>query len=177
MTRVVLLVLVMTGFCGCNSASREKEAAARIIDANRMWTQTTKTSKEWTTEYATAFGPEKRAQFPKNRSLLKASADKIVKILEEETRLTNEAIPQYEQAIELLTDEQKRKGVSLLVSSLRKTLESYEFVKSQMQLVSDGTIVDAQTFEERFLRLGAQFGRTHREGQAQFEEGRRILGI
>lgn len=176
-TRLVLLVLVIITFCGCNSASPEKEAAAKIIEANRVWAQTTKTNKEWTTEYANAFGPENRAQFPKNRSLLKASADKIVKILDEETRLTNEAIPHYEQSIELLTDEQKRKGVSLLVSSMRKTLEGYEFVRSQMRLVTDESIVDGKTFEERFLSLGKQFGRSQRDSNAQLEEGKRILGM
>lgn len=53
-----------------------------------------------------------------------------------------------------MSDEQQRKGFSLLVSSMRKSLEEFEFVKSQMRLVTDKSIVDAKTFEERSLRLG-----------------------
>ena len=177
MTRVVLPVLLMIGLCGCKSASREKEAAAIFARANAVWAQTTKTRKEWTDEYVKAFSPENREQFPANRAALQTSGDKIVNILNEETRLTNEAIPQYEQAIALITNEQQRKGMNLLISSLRKGLESHEFVKSQMRLASDESIVDAKTFEKRFLSLGKQFGRSQRDSNAQLEEGKRILGM
>ena len=91
-------------------------------------------------------------------------------------RLVNSAIPQYEQAIALMSDEQQRQGFTLLVSSMKTNLEGYEFVKSQMRLVTDESIVDAKTFEERFLSLGAQFGRTQRVSNAQFAEGKRMLG-
>lgn len=175
--RVALVVLLVIGFSGCKSASREKEAAAIFARANAVWSETGKLSKEWTTEYATAFGPEERAQFPANRAALRTSADKIVKILDEETRLGNEAIPQYEQAIALMSNEQHVKGMNLLVSSLRKSLESYEFVRTQMRLASDESIVDAKTFEERFLSLGKQFGKSRGESERQFEEGKRILGM
>jgi hypothetical protein len=142
-----------------------------------VWGETTRTSKEWTTEYANAFGLEKRAQFPANRAALRTSADKIVKILDEEARLTSEAIPQYEEAIALINNEQHRKGMNLLISSLRKGQESQEFVRSQMRLVSDESIVDAETFEKRFLELGALFGKARGESQREFDEGRRMLGI
>jgi hypothetical protein len=177
MTRAVLLVLLVIGLCGCKSASREKEAAAIFTKANGVWAATGELSKEWTTEYVAAFAPEDRAQFPANRAALRTSADKIVKILDEEIRLGNEAIPQYEQAIALMSNEQHVKGMNLLISSLRKGLEANEFVKSQMRLVSDESILDAKTFEERFLGLGAQFGKARGESQRQFDEGRRILGI
>jgi hypothetical protein len=176
-TRVVLLVLLVFALCGCKSASREKEAAAIFSEGNRIWSESTTTTKEWTAEYANAFGPENRAKFPANRASLRSSADKIVKILDKETRLSTEAIKHYEKAIALISDEQKRRGMGLLVSSLRKTLEAYEFIKSQMRLVTDESIVDARTFEEKFLGLGAQFGRSHRDSQSQLDEGRRILGI
>ena len=172
-----MIILLVIGLCACKSASGEKEAAVLITKANRVWDQTTKTTKEWTTEYAKGFGPENRAKFPSNRSTLQASADKIAKLLDEETRITNEALEQYEQASALMTGEEKRHGVSLLISSLRKTLRSYEFLKSQIQLVYDESIVDAKTFEERFQRLGGEFGKALRESRAEFSEGRRILGI
>jgi len=68
--------------------------------------------------------------------------------------LIDEAVPQYEEAIALMTDERQQQGFKLLVSSMKTNLEGYEFVKSQMQLVTDESIVDAKTFEERFLSLG-----------------------
>ena len=177
MTRVVLLVLLVIGLCGCKSASREKEVAAILEKANTVWAKSGTNTKEWTEEYGRAFGPEVRAQFPANRAALRTSADKISKILDEETRLVNYGIQQYEQALALISDEQQRKGISLFVSSMRTSLEGYEFVKSQMRLVSDKSIVDAKTFEERFLSLGKQFGRANRDSNAQLEEGKRILGM
>ena len=177
MTRIVLVVLLVIGFSGCKAASREKRAAALLAKANTVWAKSGTNTDEWTTEWGRAFGPEGRARFPANRAELRTSADKIVKILDEETRLVNYGIQQYEQALALISDEQQRKGISLFVSSMRTSLEGYEFVKSQMRLVTDESIVDAKTFEERFLSLGAQFGRTQRVSNAQFTEGKRILGM
>ena len=77
----------------------------------------------------------------------------------------------------MISNEQQRKGMNLLISSLRKGVESYEFVRSQMRLASDKSIVEAKTFEDRFLSLGKQFGRSQRESNAQLEEGKRILGM
>ena len=177
MTLVVLLVLLIIGLCGCKSASRGKEIAAILEKANTVWAKSGTNTKEWTEEYGSAFGPEGRAQFPANRAALRTSADKILKILDEETRLVNYGIQQYEQALALMSDEQQRKGVSLFVSSMRTSLEGYEFVKSQMRLVTDESIVDAKSFEERFLSLGKQFGRTQGVSNAQLAEGKRMLGM
>ena len=176
-SRTVVMVLLVIGLCACKSASGEKEAAALIKKANGVWDQKDKTTKAWTTEYANGFAPENRAKFPANRASLQTSADKIVKLLDEETRITNEALEQYEQANALIKEEWKQRGISLLISSLRKTLHSYEFLKSQIKLVYDESIVDAKTFEERFQELGGQFGKALRESQVEFNEGRRILGI
>ena len=46
-----------------------------------------------------------------------------------------------------------------------------------MRLVSDESIVDAKTFEARFLSLGAQFGKSRGKSKRQFDEGKRILGM
>jgi hypothetical protein len=177
MMRVVLLVLLVIGFSGCKGPSRGKQAAALLAKANTVWAKSGTNTEEWTAEWGRAFGPEGRARFPANRAELRTSADKIVKILDDETRLINEAVPQYEEAIALMTDERQQQGFALLVSSMKTSLEGFEFVKSQMQLVRDESIVDAKTFEEKFLTLGAQFGRSQRESKAQFEEGSRLLGI
>ncbi len=175
--RIVLVVLLVIGFSGCKSASREKRAAALLAKANTVWAKSGTDTDEWTTEWGRAFGPEGRARFPANRTELRTSADKIVKILDDETRLINEAVPQYEEAIALMTDERQRQGFTLLVSSMKTSLEGFEFVKTQMRLVTDESIVDAKTFEERFLSLGTQFGRTQRVSNEQLAEGKRMLGM
>lgn len=177
MMRVVLLAFLVIAFSGCKGASRGKQAAALLAKANTVWAKSGTNTEEWTAEWGRAFGPEGRARFPANRAALQTSGDKIVKILDDEKRLIDEAVRQYEEAIALMTDERQQQGFSLLVSSMKTNLEGYEFVKSQMQLVTDESIVDAKTFEERFLSLGAQFGRTQRVSNAQLAEGKRMLGM
>jgi hypothetical protein len=177
MARVLVLTLLVIGFCGCKPASREKEAAALMREANALLAQTTELAGEWVTEWGSAFRAENRAKFPANRDSLKTSADKIVKILDEQARLTNRALAKYEEAIPLIDNEQHRRGYSLLVSYEKETLQANELIKSQMQLVSDKSIVDAKTFDEKFVSLAEQFGTSRRESEAQFKEAKRILGM
>ena len=87
--RIVLVVLLVIGLCGCKSAWREKRAAALLAKANTVWAKSGTNTEEWTAEWGRAFGPEGRARFPANRAELRTSADKIVKILDDETRLIN----------------------------------------------------------------------------------------
>jgi hypothetical protein len=177
MARVFVLTFLVICFCACKPASREKEAAAMMREANAVLTQTTELTTEWTAEYAEAFRPDSRAKFPANRSLLKTRAEKILRILDEYTQLTNKAIAQYEQAIPLVTNEQHRRGFTLLVSAEKETLQANELVKSQMQLVFDESIADAKTFNEKFLDLAAQLGKSRSEHDVLFKEAKRLLGM
>ena len=176
MVLVVLLVFMVPGFGGCKRASRGQEVAAKIRAANETLARSTKAGGEWTNEYMKAFNPQSRAQFPANRASLKASAEKVIKSLDEQQRLSKEAIQQYEQAQGMLSDAQQRKGMGLIISSLKKSLQSDDLFKSQMQLVSDESIVDEKTLNERFGRLAEEIGGIRRETQAELEEGRRLLG-
>jgi molecular chaperone GrpE (heat shock protein) len=185
MARVVLLIFVVIGFAGCKSAFQQKQAAAnqaketaaKIREANNVLAQSTKTAGEWTAEYMKAFNPQSRAQFPANRGSLQTSANKILPLLDEHTRLSNEAIRQYEQTLGSISDANQRKGMGLIVSALKKSLQADELFKAQMRLVSDESIVDEKTFNERFLRLATEIGDSRRETQAEFEEGRRLMGL
>jgi hypothetical protein len=179
------MIFLVVGFADCNSASRNREtaakrtqdAAAKIRGANDVLAQSTKTGGQWTAEYMKAFNPQSRSQFPGNRDSLQTSAEKILPMLDEHTRLSNEAIRQYEDAMGLISDDQQRKGMGLIVSALKKSLESDEMFRSQMRLVSDQSIVDEKTFNEKFLKIATQIGESRRDSQAQFEEGRRLMGL
>jgi hypothetical protein len=181
--RLVLVVFLVVGFAGCKSASQQakvdqaKEAAAKIREANNVLAQSTKTTGEWMAEYMKAFNPPSRAQFPSNRAALQTSANKILGIMDEHTRLNNEAIRQYEQAMGMIADEKQRRGMGLIVSSLKQSLQADELFRSQMRLVSDESIVDQKTFNDRFMQLGTEISESRRGVQAQFEEGRRLMGL
>jgi hypothetical protein len=175
LTGLLLLVIV---FCGCKlAASREKEAAALLREANSVLAQTTKASDEWTAEYVKAFNPPNRAKFPGNRESLRTSADRIVTSLNESSRLSKEAIAKYEQANALIVNEQQRKGTAMLTGALKTSLRLDELFRAQMRLVSDEKITDEKTFNDQFLQIGQQIGETARQNKAQFEEGRRLLGM
>jgi hypothetical protein len=176
-SHALVVIGLLLGFCGCKSVSRGREAAALLREANSVWAETNKTTHEWMAEYTNGFGPDQRAQFPSNRAQLKVSSAKIVSILDEETRLINLATVKYEQAIAMISDEQQRKGMGLFVSSMRKDLEMYKFIQSQTRLASDESIVDAKTFEEKFLSFGREIGRVRRESRTDLDEGKRLLGM
>ena len=175
--RVILLLVVVIGFCGCKSAPRDKEAAAIMREANTVLAQSTRVTGQWTSEYGRAFTPQNRAKFPTNREELQTAADNIIKTLDEHTKISNDAIAKYEEAIALMSNEQQRKGATLLVSALKKSLHVTDMIKSQMHLVSDQTIVDEKSFNEKFTQILQQINDVERETQAEFKEARRLLGM
>jgi hypothetical protein len=177
MVRVIPLLLVLTVFGACKSASRTNDAAALMREANSLLAKSTESSTQWTTEYMKAFNPENRAQFPANRQSLKKSADNVIKSLDENSRISNEAIAKYEQATALITDEKQRRGSTMIVSALKTSVEMCGLFKSQMQLVSDEKVTDQKTFNDRFNQIARQIGEKGRENKAQFDEGRRLLGM
>ena len=177
-TRITLTLLLVVVFCGCKSAaSREKEAAALIREATGVVAQVTKVSGEWTAEYMKAFNPQNLAKFPANRESLRTSAERIVTILNETSRLNKEAIAKYEQATELIKDEEQRRGISMLTSALKTSLRLDDLVRAQMQLVSDEKITDEKSLNDKFKEIDERISEAVREEKAQFEEGRKLLGM
>lgn len=177
MARSILLVVLVVGFCGCSKpVSKDQQAAALMREANQLLAQSSSTS-QWTREYGKTFTPQNRAQFPANREWLRSQTDSIVKQLNEESRLSNEAIAKYEQATGLITNEQQRRGTASIVSALKKMVQINELFKSQMQLVSDDNIADEKTFNARFMQIFEEIGQLKREQETQFDEGKRLLGM
>jgi hypothetical protein len=175
-TLSVTMVLLLVGFAACKSASQDQRAAALIREANNLLTEGSKSVSEWTSEYSRAFTPPNRAQFPANRDRLRASADKILKALDENAKLSNSAVAKYEQAIPLITNEQQRRGITLVLSALKKGTQVDELFKSQMQLVNDDKIADQKTFNDRFMQIIEQMSPLRSEIEAEFNEGKRLLG-
>jgi hypothetical protein len=173
--RVTLMLVIVIGFSGCKSAPRDQEAGALIKEANSILAQSTNVTSQWSSEYMKAFNPQNRAQFPANRDSLRTAADKVVKALDDSSRLSNQALEKYEQAIELITDEQQRRGTTLLVEALKTSQRTNDLLKSQMALVSDDKLVTAEAFNERFMQLAQQIAETSRENEAKFNEARRLL--
>lgn len=176
-TRVMLLLLLTVGFAACKPAAQKLDPAALIREANSLLQAGNKTDELWSREYQKAFAPQSRAQFPANCEALRAHADSITKLLDENSAQCNKALAKYDEAMTLIKNEQQRRGMSLLVSALRKSLEMNEVFKSQMQLVSDERIVDAKTFDEKFKQGLKRIPQIQSERQTQFDEGRRLLGM
>jgi len=174
---VILFLLVVVGVAACKSAAQKADPAALLREANVWLRQSSETTDQWTAEYGKAFRPQDRAQFPANRESLRAHADSITKILNENASQCNKALEKYEHAMALMKDEQQRKGVASLVSALRTSMKMDDLIKSQMQLVSDEQIVDAKTFNEKFLELLKPRAQMESERKAQVEEGKRLLGM
>jgi hypothetical protein len=174
---VMLLLLLSIGFAGCKSAARTANPAALMREANTLLQEGNKTTDQWIKEYGQAFNPQSRAQFPGNRDSLRAHADSITKLLDENTRQWNKAVEKYEEAIPLIKDEKQRRGATLILSALRKSRDFNDAIRSQMQLVSDERIVDAKAFDEKFLELLKPVRQMDGQWQAEFDEGRRLLGM
>lgn len=176
-TRVILLMFLLVGVSACNNAARrEQQIKALASDANMLIKQDTDITHQWVNEFVKAFTQENRSKFPANRAFLRTHAEQIIKLVDESSRLNNSAADKYEQAASLSSNEQQRKGLRLFVSAFRKTVEANEMIKSQMQSVSDETLVDAKVFNDRLKRSWELIGQKQAEGQQQIEEGRRLLG-
>jgi hypothetical protein len=144
---LILLLLFVIGFVGCSRAARKVGSADLMREANALLHESNKSTEQWTNEYGKAFRPQNRAQFPANRESLRVHADNVTKLINENSILCNKAIEKFEQAIALMKDEQQRRGTTLLVSALTKSMEMNEAVKSQMQLVYDERIVNEKNVQ------------------------------
>ena len=176
-TRVILLMFLLVGVSACNNAARrEQQIKALASDANMLIKQDTDITRQWVDEFVKAFSQENRRKFPANREFLRSHAEQIIKLVDESSRLNNGAADKYEQAASLAVNEQQRKGLRSFASAFRKTVEAHELIKSQMQLVSDETLVDEKIFNDRLKHGWELAGQKQAESQQQIDEGRRLLG-
>ncbi len=176
-TKIIVLLFLLVGLCGCNTAARrERQSKALLSEANTLVTQDTEVTKQWVNEFVTAFTQENRQKFPANRGFLRTHAEQISKRLDESCRLNNTAADKYEQAAKLANSDQQSKGLLSFASAFRKTVEANELIKSQMQLVSDETLVDPKIFNDKIKSSWELVNQKQRESQEQIAEGRRLLG-
>lgn len=176
MVRVILLIFLLLTFSSCSNFSRQQQAKALLGEATELIKRDNDVTDQWTDEYKKAFNPKVRAQFPANRSVLRAHAAQIVKLLDESSSLNNSAAAKYEQVAGLSGNDEHRRGFVAFASGFRKTVEVNELLKSQVQIVSDDTVVDEKLFNEKFLHVLQLVQQKRNESESQFGEGKRLLG-
>lgn len=130
---------------------------------------------QWSREFGRVFSQQNRAQFPANRQWLMEQAEKVIPLVDESLRLTNEAAAKYEEASRLMSKVQERRGINLLGSSLKTDAEINQLFKAQAQLASDRTLNDAKAFNDRFNSLTLLIQQKQEQKDQQFDEGRRLL--
>ena len=172
--RVTLLIFLSILFCGCNDITERQKAL--MSDANTLIIRDTEVTKRWVNEFAKVFTVENRAKFPSNRDFFRTHAAQIINLVDESSSLNNSAADKYEQAAALSSNEQQRRGMQSFASSFRKSVEANGIVKSQMQMVSDETVVDAKTFEEKIVHSWRLIEQKQRESEQDMKEGRQLLG-
>ena len=150
--RFIVLTCLLFSLLGCGSGSSAQRAKTLTTQGDTLLAQGTEVVAEWTREYGQTFTPQKRAEFPSNREFLDSRAERVIKLLDESSRLANAAADNYDQASRLMSNE-KGKGMALLASSIRKETEVNELFKAQMRLASDQEIQDATTYNEKFMNL------------------------
>ena len=173
--RIALLVALAIVFVGCKQGPRELQVKVLLREANALLKQQSEVTDRWVNDFVTVFTAENRRQFPANRAFLQSHAEKILQLLDESTSLGNRVAEKYEQAARLSSDDQQRRGLARFASSFRKSVEVDELFKSQIKIVSDDTIVDAKTLNEKFLHSGQLIAQKKRESEDDVAEGRRLL--
>ena len=174
MAKVTLLTFLSVFFCGCNDVAKQQKAL--MSDANTLIIRDGDVTQRWLSEFAKVFTEENRAKFPSNRDFFRTHAAQILNLVDESSRLNNSAAEKYEQAAALSSNEQERRGMRLFVSSFRKSAEASGMVRSQMQIVSDETVVDAKTFNQKIVDSWRLIEQKQRESAQDMKEGKRLLG-
>ena len=174
--RVTLLIFLLVTFSGCNSVTRERQSKALMDDAYKLIQRDTDVTQQWTNVVAKTFTRENRAQFPANRDFLRTHAAQIIKLLDESSSLNNSAADKYEQAAVLSVNDQQHRGITSFASGFRKTVELNDILKSLMQTVSDETVADEKTLNEKFSHSWDLVQQKRREIDHDFQDGKRLLG-
>ncbi len=172
----IFVIFLVVGLSACNQASGDQHANDLLKQTISLRVQSTKLTEQWSNEYQKAFTPENQAKFPSNRDALRASADKIVAILDEGSSVDRRMAEKYEEASLLYSKEPDRRAATLIATALRKNLEINELLKAQMRLVSDEEIKDGKTLTEKIMQSWKLVQQKQHESDEQFNEGKRLLG-
>jgi hypothetical protein len=154
---------------------RQRRAKALLTQASKLMKQDTDVTQQWMDEFVKVFTPANRAQFPANRDFLSTHAGKIIKLLDESSSLISSAADKYDEAAGLSSDDRRRRGLTAIAASFRKSVEVNDIVKSLMQMVSDETVVEQKIINQRFSSSAPLIQQKQREMDHYAEEGKRLL--
>ena len=169
-----LIFLLWFSLAGCRSNSDER-GKLLFSDAAILLKQHTKITERWGRELAEVLTEENGEKFPSNRDWFISRGEKIIPLIDESSRLANEAADKYEEASRLMSSDQDRRGMALFAAASRKDAEVAQLYKALAQLPSDRTINDKETLNERVGPLLRLIQQTQKQKDEQFEEGFRLL--
>ena len=175
--RFILLIALSIGFVACKQRSNLEQAKTLINEGNALIAQDSDLTNEWTKLYRQEFKPDDIAKFPANRDALRLQAEKLMSLFDQCSSLSRMAAEKYDEASRFSNNANEKRGVALFASALRKNVEVNQLFKSQMKLFSDESIKDAKTLSEKIRRSWEVINLKRNEGQKEFDEGRRLLGI
>lgn len=172
--RILIPLLLLLSLAGCRSTAGQRYQTV-FSEANKISDQQLKVLNEWAREFGQVFSEQNRAQFPANRDWLNSRAQKLFPLMEQSSRLGNEAVDKYEEASRLMSNDQHKRGLATIAASFRKSVEIEQYFKAQAQLASDQTITDAKAFNEKFYYFNKLIQQKRKEHDDQFDEGKRLL--
>lgn len=175
--RFILLIALSTGFVGCQHRSNVEQAKVLMNEGNALIAQDSDLTNQWTKLYRQEFKPDNLANFPANRDSLRMQAEKLMSLFDQSSSLSRMAAEKYDQASRFSNNADEKRGVALFASALRKNVEVNQLFKSQMKLFSDESIKDPKTLNEKLKHSWEVINLKRDEGQKEFDEGRRLLGI
>jgi len=164
----------LVSLTGCRSSS-QKRGEALFSEGYKISERQIKYLNQYAREFGQIFTEQNRAQFPANRDSLNSRVQKILPLMDESLRLGTEATEKIEEASRLMSRVQDRKGVALIAASFRKSVEIEQLFKQQALLLSDPTITDAKTFNEKFVHMNELVRQKQKEKDDQFDEGKRLM--
>ena len=169
-----VLFLLLFSLVGCRSNSAER-GKALFSDGAKLSRQQTKITERWAREFAGVFTEHNGEKFPSNRDWFISRAEQLIPLIDESSRLANEAAAKYEEASQVMSTDRDKKGMALIAASCRKDVEVTQLFKALAQLPSDRTINDKETFNEKVSSLMRLIQQTQKQKDEQFEEGIGLL--
>ena len=147
-----------------------------MAEANKLLKEDVRVTSQWSGEYGKLFTPQNRQQFPSNRESFRSSGERLVRLLNESSKLNEEAAGKMDQAARLVSSDNEKKGLTVLTASIRKSIEINNLFKEQALLASDLGIKDQKIFNEKFLNLMSFIQQKSKERDDQQAEGKKLLG-
>jgi hypothetical protein len=169
-----VLFLLLFSLVGCRSNSEER-GKALFSDAAILVKQQTEITERWARELAEVFTDQNGDKFPSNRDWFISRGEKIIPLIDESSRLANEAADKYEEASRLMSTDRDKKGMALLAASTRKDVEVCQLYKALAQIPFDRTINDKETLIEKAGSLNRIIKQKQIQQDEQFKEGIQLL--